>query len=287
MGAKFMTIDIRNFLLSSHTPHPEFMKIHQDEILQDILDQFKAHLFIDSKGYVYFKITKGMNGIKQAAILAYITNWSRTSASMVITLFPHSRNAETPVLADHLLCLCGRFWYQVPLSRWRHPSRGALQEYCKITIDYVATHPNAVICNHRSDMVLYVDSDTGYLVLPEACSCMARQYFLSTDPTLTRTVLPNGPILTECCTIKHDVTSSAEAERPVLYFTVLKQYYSLSSISSSKWDTCNYMSLWRQTTRLSMLLSIKQCATRNPMLGICVSGAWKTRLLNKNSRFLG
>ena len=205
MGAKFMTIDIRNFLLSSHTPHPEFMKIHQDEILQDILDQFKAHLFIDSKGYVYFKITKGMNGIKQAAILAYITNWSRTSASMVITLFPHSRNAETPVLADHLLCLCGRFWYQVPLSRWRHPSRGALQEYCKITIDYVATHPNAVICNHRSDMVLYVDSDTGYLVLPEACSCMARQYFLSTDPTLTRTVLPNGPILTECCTIKHDV----------------------------------------------------------------------------------
>ena len=70
-GAKFMTIDIRNFFLSSHMQHPEYMKIHQDDILQDILDQYKADQFMDCKGYVYFKITKGMYGLKQAAILAY------------------------------------------------------------------------------------------------------------------------------------------------------------------------------------------------------------------------
>ena len=41
-GAKFMTIDISNFSLSSHMQHPEYMKIHQDDIPQDILDQYKA-----------------------------------------------------------------------------------------------------------------------------------------------------------------------------------------------------------------------------------------------------
>ena len=84
-------------------------------------------------------------------------------------------------------------------------------------LDYVATHPNAVIIYHKSDMVLHVDSDAAYLVLPEACSRLAGHYFLSTDPGLTRTVLPNGPILTECRTIKHVVASSAEAETSALF----------------------------------------------------------------------
>ena len=47
MGAKFMTIDISNFFLSSRMQHPEYMKIHQDDIPQDILDKYKAHLFMD------------------------------------------------------------------------------------------------------------------------------------------------------------------------------------------------------------------------------------------------
>ena len=70
-GAKFMTIDISKFFLSSHMQHPEYIKIHQADIPQDILDKYKASLFMDSRKYVYFKITKGMYGLKQAAILAF------------------------------------------------------------------------------------------------------------------------------------------------------------------------------------------------------------------------
>ena len=66
-GTKFMTIDMSNFFLSFHMQHPEYMKIHKDNIPQDILDQYYAPQFMDTKGYVYFKISKGMYGLKQAA----------------------------------------------------------------------------------------------------------------------------------------------------------------------------------------------------------------------------
>lgn len=51
--------------------HPEYMKIHQADIPQDILDRYKAPKFMDTKGYVYSKITKGMYGLKHTAILVF------------------------------------------------------------------------------------------------------------------------------------------------------------------------------------------------------------------------
>ena len=61
-------------------------------------------------------------------------------------------------------------------------------------------------------MCLHVDSDAAYLVLPKARSRLAGYYFLSNHPDFVRTVRPNGPILTECCTIRTVVASAAEAE---------------------------------------------------------------------------
>ena len=66
-------------------------------------------------------------------------------------------------------------------------------------------------------MILNVDSDAAYLVLPRARSRLAGHFFLSSDPQLIRTVLPNGPILTECKTIRHVVSSAAEAETAALF----------------------------------------------------------------------
>ena len=37
-------------------------------------------------------------------------------------------------------------------------------------MDYISTHPNAVIRFHDSDMCLHVDSDAAHIVLPKACS---------------------------------------------------------------------------------------------------------------------
>ena len=84
-------------------------------------------------------------------------------------------------------------------------------------LDYVATHPNATIRYHASDMCLHIDSDAAYLVLPKARSRMAGHYFLSDDPSTTKIPTPNGPVLTECRTIRHVVASSAEAETSALF----------------------------------------------------------------------
>ena len=91
------------------------------------------------------------------------------------------------------------------------PTEKTLQK-CHQLLDYVSTHPNATIRYHASDMILNVDTDAAYLVLPRARSRLAGHFYLSSDPAMTRTVRPNGPILTECKTIQHVVSSAAEAE---------------------------------------------------------------------------
>ena len=66
-------------------------------------------------------------------------------------------------------------------------------------------------------MILHVDSDAAYLVLPQAKSRIAG-YFHLTDLTSPPTQPPvNGPVLVECKTIKHVVTSAAEAETSALF----------------------------------------------------------------------
>ena len=41
---------------------------------------------------------------------------------------------------------------------------------CKRLLDYAATYPNEFIRYHESKMVLQIDSDTSYLVMPKAQS---------------------------------------------------------------------------------------------------------------------
>ena len=96
------------------------------------------------------------------------------------------------------------------------PTHQTLQK-CNQLLDYVSTHFNATIRYHASDMILHVDSDAAYLVLPRARSHLVGHFFLSDSPSLTRTVPPNGPILTECKTIYHVVSSAAEAETAGLF----------------------------------------------------------------------
>ena len=80
---------------------------------------------------------------------------------------------------------------------------------------YAATYPNAIIRYHASKMVLHIESDSAYLVMPEARSVYAGHFYLSDwpsdKPNLPSTNL-NGPIITTCKTIRNVVSSSAEAE---------------------------------------------------------------------------
>ena len=78
---------------------------------------------------------------------------------------------------------------------------------------FVATCPNGKLRFHASDMVLHVDSEAAYLVLPNAKSRIAG-FFHLVDATPT---FINAPILITCKTLKNVVSSAAEAETGGLF----------------------------------------------------------------------
>ena len=86
------------------------------------------------------------------------------------------------------------------------------KQECQQLMDYFWTYPNAYIRYHASDMLLHVDSDAAYLVLPKAKSRVGG-YFQLTNKHDYRTtnISPNGPVHIESKTLRHVVASSAEA----------------------------------------------------------------------------
>jgi len=86
---------------------------------------------------------------------------------------------------------------------------------CRRLLDYATTYQNAILRYHASDMVLHIDSDAAYLVMPGTKSRIAGHFFLSNRPPMALskvTPLPNGAILTKYRTLRHVVASAAEAE---------------------------------------------------------------------------
>ena len=79
-------------------------------------------------------------------------------------------------------------------------------------MDYLHTYPNVYLRYYASDMILHIDSDAAYLVLPKARSRIAGFYQLSDHPSKTKNPTRNLPILIECKTLRHVVASAAEAE---------------------------------------------------------------------------
>ena len=65
-----------------------------------------------------------------------------------------------------------------------------------MVLDFCATHPNPSIRFNASDIILHVDTDTAYLVLPGTKSRIAGYYYLTNrpPPTGTSTHMINGAI---------------------------------------------------------------------------------------------
>ena len=66
-------------------------------------------------------------------------------------------------------------------------------------------------------MILKVESDAAYLVLPKACSRAAGFFYLTNKPTTKPHPTVNGAVLIECTTLFHVVSSAAEAEVGALF----------------------------------------------------------------------
>ena len=80
---------------------------------------------------------------------------------------------------------------------------------CAKLMDYLHTHPDAVVRLHASKMILYIELDTAYLVLPKEHSCFASIFYLS-NANAGRPPL-NGAIQVICKTLQNVVSSAAEA----------------------------------------------------------------------------
>jgi hypothetical protein len=77
-------------------------------------------------------------------------------------------------------------------------------------LDYLATHPDATIHCHASDMILHIQSDASYLSVSNARSRLGGLFFCGNKPPLEDTL--NGSILNVASVIKNVVSSAAESE---------------------------------------------------------------------------
>ncbi len=67
---RYCTMDVKNFYLNTPMNWPEFMRIHIDDIPEEIILQYNLRELVHTDGYVYIEIGKGMYGLPQAGILA-------------------------------------------------------------------------------------------------------------------------------------------------------------------------------------------------------------------------
>ena len=69
-GARFFTIDIKDFFLQSYLDDPEYLRIHQKYFFDDIRKKYNIDDLVAEDGYVYCELKRGLYGLKQAARLA-------------------------------------------------------------------------------------------------------------------------------------------------------------------------------------------------------------------------
>jgi hypothetical protein len=77
-------------------------------------------------------------------------------------------------------------------------------------LDYLATHPDATIRYHASDMVLHIHSDASYLSVSNTRSRLGHLFFLGNKSPKQDTL--NGSFLNVAAVIKNVVASAAESE---------------------------------------------------------------------------
>jgi hypothetical protein len=84
-------------------------------------------------------------------------------------------------------------------------------------LDYMWTHPDAVIQYHTSDMIFNVHSDASYLSTPKARSGAGGYFFLGSLPCNGDPIKLNRAIHIACTILKLVAASAAEAKLGALF----------------------------------------------------------------------
>ena len=69
-GVRFVTIDIKDFYLNTPLYRPEYLRMKLSYFPEDVIEHYKLKEKVDSKGWVYVKIVKGMYGLPRTGIIA-------------------------------------------------------------------------------------------------------------------------------------------------------------------------------------------------------------------------
>jgi hypothetical protein len=109
-------------------------------------------------------------------------------------------------------------------------------------LDYLATHPDATIRYHASDMILHIHSDASYLSVSNARSRLGGLLFLGNKSPEQDTL--NGSILNVAAVIKNVVASAAESEVGACFHNA--QSGARSESHSPSWATHNHQRLCAQ-----------------------------------------
>ena len=104
-GARFMSLDIKDYFLQSMLQEAEYMRIHGKYFLKDIREKYDIDSIISPDGFVYCKIKRGMYGLKETARLA------RDQLIENLKPFGYSPSVEAPNIWVHntrrtKFCLC-------------------------------------------------------------------------------------------------------------------------------------------------------------------------------------
>jgi hypothetical protein len=69
-GAKFMTMNIKDFCLNTLMVQYEYMRLKLTNMPDDVIGHYNLQAIATANGFVYFEIWKGMYGLPQAGIIA-------------------------------------------------------------------------------------------------------------------------------------------------------------------------------------------------------------------------
>ena len=70
-GARYCVADIDNYYLNNNLSHFQYMRIHGKYFPDEFKNEHNIQQLVETDGYVYCEIQKGMYGLKEAGIVAY------------------------------------------------------------------------------------------------------------------------------------------------------------------------------------------------------------------------
>ncbi len=137
--ARFMTMDISNFYLMTPLHRPEFIRLKLNNILDEVIKEYKLREKATKNGSIYIKAKQGMYGLPQSGFLAnellekQLNKHGYQQSKLVPSLWKHDTQPVqfTLVVDDFRVKYIGK-------EHAQH-LKNTLEEHYKLTCDWTGT----------------------------------------------------------------------------------------------------------------------------------------------------